>query len=192
MDERPRPDANADERAYILTVDDALLRYKAVGHGRTARALQKYCKRGDLECIKEETEYGQRYRITPESVVRHLEQIEEVSQTKRREQPRPDAPVRLPENQFDEPQNAEPNVREQPRPDATRGQYVTQLEKRLDEKDGEITFLRAEIAVKNEQIKEQTERARETNVLIGGLQRLLGPLLTAPADRESDRISPEQ
>src|SRR5260370_33102618 len=65
--------------------------------------------------------------------------------------------------------------REQRRPDAS--QYLTQLEKRLDEKDGEIVFLRSEIAVKNEQIREQTERARETNVLIAGLQKMLTPLL---------------
>ena len=94
MDEQPRPDANADERAYTLTVEEALLRYEAAGHGRTARALQKYCARGDLDCIKEETEYGQRYRITPASVARHLEQIEQVSQAKGRDQSRPDASVR--------------------------------------------------------------------------------------------------
>src|SRR5260370_1145766 len=97
MDEQPRPDANADERAYTLTVEEALPLYEAAGHGRTARALQKYCARGDLDCIKEETEYSQRYRITSASVARHLEQIQQVSQTKGREQPRPDASVRLPE-----------------------------------------------------------------------------------------------
>ena len=54
------------------------------------------------------------------------------------------------------------------------------------EKDGEIGFLRSEIAVKNEQIKDLTERARETNHLIAGLQKMLTPLLgrahEAPAD----------
>src|SRR5580700_444969 len=99
MDEQPRPDANADERAYTLTVDEALVRYQAAGHGRTARALQKYCARGDLDCIKEDTEYGQRYRITPASVARHLEQIEQVSQAKGRDQSRTDATVRPPEEE---------------------------------------------------------------------------------------------
>jgi hypothetical protein len=55
--------------------------------------------------------------------------------------------------------------------------YVEQLEKRLGEKDGEIAFLRSEVAVKNEQIKDLTERARETNHLIAGLQKMLTPLL---------------
>ena len=41
------------------------------------------------------------------------------------------------------------------------------------EKDDEINFLRSEVAVKNDQIKDLTERARETNHLIAGLQRIL-------------------
>ena len=64
---------------------------------------------------------------------------------------------------------------DQSRPVAT--EYVEQLEKRLGEKDGEIAFLRSEVAVKNDQIKDLTERARETNHLIGGLQKMLTPLL---------------
>ena len=64
MDDQPRPDANADERAYTLTVEEAAAQYEAAGHARTMRAIQKYCARGDLDCIKEETTYGQRYRIT--------------------------------------------------------------------------------------------------------------------------------
>ena len=62
------------------------------------------------------------------------------------------------------------------RPVAT--EYLEQLQKRLTEKDGEIVFLRGEVAVKNDQIKDLTERARETNHLIAGLQKMLSPLLT--------------
>jgi hypothetical protein len=62
--------------------------------------------------------------------------------------------------------------------------YVQQLEKRLDEKDGEIGFLRSEVAVKNDQIKDLTERARETNHLIAGLQRMLSPLLGTSEKRQ--------
>jgi hypothetical protein len=41
----------------------------------------------------------------------------------------------------------------------------------------QIGFLRSEVGVKNEQIKDLTERARETNHLIGRLQTMLSPLL---------------
>jgi hypothetical protein len=51
----------------------------------------------------------------------------------------------------------------------------------------ENKFLRGQIAVKDEQIKEQTARARETNILIDGLQRMLEPLLAAP-ERTRDII----
>jgi hypothetical protein len=57
-------------------------------------------------------------------------------------------------------------------PDLT-GRYIDRLE-------GEVTFLREELTTKNAQIKEMTERSRETNVLIGGLQRLLAPMLRSP------------
>jgi hypothetical protein len=43
------------------------------------------------------------------------------------------------------------------------------------------------VAVKDEQIKEQSERARETNHLIAGLQKMLTPLLGRPAASSSER-----
>jgi hypothetical protein len=43
-----------------------------------------------------------------------------------------------------------------------------------------VEFLRGQIVTKDGQIKELTERSRETNVLIGGLQRMLSPLLGSP------------
>jgi hypothetical protein len=46
--------------------------------------------------------------------------------------------------------------------------------------EGEVEFLRGQITTKDLQIKELSERSRETNVLIGGLQRLLAPLLGSP------------
>ena len=39
------------------------------------------------------------------------------------------------------------------------------------------------MGVKDTQIKEMTERARETNILIGGLQKMLSPLLGTPGER---------
>ena len=61
--------------------------------------------------------------------------------------------------------------------DATMSRYVARLE-------GENEFLRGQITVKDGQIKEMTERARETNVLIAGLQKMLTPLLGRPASSD--------
>ena len=66
---------------------------------------------------------------------------------------------------------------DEPRPVATRPDMS---DKYVDRLEGEVAFLRDEISTKNAQIKELTERSRETNLLVGGLQRLIAPLLGQP------------
>ncbi len=56
----------------------------------------------------------------------------------------------------------------------------------------ENEFLRGQVRTKDEQIKELTERSRETNHLIAGLQKMLTPLLgrrgTSSDPHEDDNI----
>jgi hypothetical protein len=170
MSEQPRPDASIDEHNFFLSVEEASDRYAAAGFPRTIRAIQKYCKRGDLECQKVETTYGERYLITPASLDRHIAMIVERSHANVREQPRPDANARLPEHQDHLHDELAAAGREQPRPDAADTRYIERLE-------GENEFLRKQISTKDDQIKDLTERARETNHLIAGLQKMLTPLL---------------
>ena len=66
--------------------------------------------------------------------------------------------------------------------EAESSRYVVRLE-------GEVEFLRGQITTKDAQIKELTERSRETNVLIGGLQRLLAPLLGSPDPHSPTNIN---
>jgi hypothetical protein len=67
------------------------------------------------------------------------------------------------------------------RPVAADGEMVELLK-------SENAFLRGQVTVKDEQIKDLTERARETNVLIGGLQKMLTPLLgNGPVPHAADR-----
>ncbi len=178
MSEQSRPAAVADEHGYLLSVEEAADRYAAAGHPRTIRAIQKYCRRGDLESQKVETTYGERYLITPASIDRHIAMIIERSQASGREQPRSDAVVRNSEI-GDRPRlEAAGNVREQPRSDAAEFQdrYITHLEK-------ENTFLRGQNTV-------LLERVKETNILTGRLQEMLTPLLGAshrpPKSNERD------
>ena len=67
-------------------------------------------------------------------------------------------------------------------PDPSR--YVVRLE-------SENEFLRGQVVVKDSQIKDLTERARETNHLIGGLQRMLSPLLGNRRDEPTIVKEPE-
>src|SRR6266852_5612717 len=182
MNEQPRPVANGDEQAYTLTVEEAGALYEAAGYGRTMRAIQKYCARGDLDAIREQTTYGERFRITPVSIARHLEQIEQVSQPHRREQPRPDASVRTTEIVGDSDKSDGASVREQPRPDTANDRYVTQLE-------SENVFLRAQNNKKDQQLERRDrqieamiQRDQETNFLIKRLSDGI-PMLAQPDRR---------
>lgn len=170
--EQPRPAAPTDEHGYLLSVEEAADRYAAAGHPRTIRAIQKYCRRGDIESQKVETTYGERYLITPASIDRHIAMIIERSQASGREQPRLDAPGRPTETGQIPPTELTAPVREQPRQDVPefRDRYIVHLEE-------ENTFLREQNTV-------LLERVKETNILTGRLQEMLTPLLAA-SDRSA-------
>src|ERR1700674_3902564 len=70
---------------YTLTIDDAATRYEHAGHPRTIRTLQRYCAKAHLDCLRQETPFGEKYLITPTSVARHLAQIEELASTTSRD-----------------------------------------------------------------------------------------------------------
>ena len=175
-DDQSRQVATTDDSEYSLSVDEAAERYDHAGHPRTIRAIQRYCAKGDLDCRRMETQFGAKYMITPTSVAKHIAYIEEVRPvTNGRDQSRPVATVVAAENLSDLKSNGPATTADKPRlvatgPDESR--YVTRLE-------SEVEFLRGQVVVKDKQIGELTERARETNHLIAGLQKMLTPLLGA-------------
>lgn len=174
MSEQPRPAANTDEHGLLLSVEEAADRYAAAGHPRTIRAIQKYCGRGDLECQKVETTYGERYLISPASVDRHVAMIIERTAASGREQTRPAANVRPLEERPGNSGDSFASGREQTRTDA----YVQRVESEND-------FLRIQIGQKDKTIDALLERDRETNILVGRLQEMLTPLLGRPDDKPS-------
>jgi hypothetical protein len=173
--EQPRTDATSRERSpdhqYTLSIEQTAELYAQAGHPRTARAIQKYCALTKLDCHKVETVTGEKYLVAPYSVDRHIAYINEVrTVANNRDQTRMDASVRTMENK----ESNGAKSTEQPRPDATVRAPDDRYNQRLE---NENEFLRGQIGVKDGQIKELTERARETNVLIAGLQKMLTPLL---------------
>ncbi|MGA8610796.1 MAG: hypothetical protein WB760_03590 [Xanthobacteraceae bacterium] len=178
-DDLSRPVATSDDSDFTLTIDDALERYARAGLPRTPRSIQRYCAKGHLQCRLIETEFGEKYLIAPASVDKHIAYIEEVRSAATspdlsrhaatsRDRSRPVATAVVPEEGPDKPRQEAPTDTDLSRPVATA--YVGRLE-------GENEFLRGQIGVKDEQIKDLTERARETNHLIAGLQKMLTPLL---------------
>jgi hypothetical protein len=174
-DDQPRLVATSPDSEFTLTIEDALERYAKAGLPRTPRSIQRYCAKGHLECRLIETQFGEKYLIAPASVDKHIAYIEEVRPVATgRDVPRQVATTIVSEVSHAEPRQEAATGDDLSRPVAA--QYTQQLEQRLIDKDGEIVFLRGELGVKNEQIKDLTERARETNHLIAGLQKML-PLL---------------
>ena len=185
-DDQPRLVATSSDSEFTLTIDDALALYAEAGLPRTPRSVQRYCAKEHLACRLIETEFGEKYLITRASVEKHIAYIIEVTPATSRDVPRPVATSVAAENKDDTPRQEAATPADMPRPVATSpdlSRYVARLE-------GDIDFLRGQLDVKDSQIKEATERARETNVLIAGLQKMLSPLLTAPGDRRAeDRAS---
>jgi hypothetical protein len=192
-----RPVATTPDTEFTFSVDEALQRYVDAGLPRTPRSIQRYCALGHLESRRVDTQFGEKWLVTPASVDRHIAYIKEVTPATSHDVSRPDTTGRdngetvLSENSA---VTATPDDARQPstgndlsRPvaaPADTGRYVSRLE-------GENEFLRGQIAVKDVQIKDLTERARETNHLIAGLQRMLSPLLSS-AERKEDRNREER
>jgi len=204
-DDLSRQGATTPDSEYTLTIDEALQRYDHAGHPRTARSVQRYCALGHLECRRMETPFGEKYLISPASVAKHIAYIEEVRPTATgHDMSRQIGTEISKENYDDRPRQEATSSRDMSRLDATQ-----EIDRSLDEPEREAPatsldtprrvatdinlseryiarleseneFLREEARTKNAQIKELTERSRETNVLIGGLQRLLAPMLGSP------------
>jgi len=188
MDDQPRPVATSLDTDYSLSIDEALALYSRAGLPRTPRTIQRYCAKAHLDCRRIETSYGEKYLITPASVAKHIAYIEEVRQaTAGRDEPRPVA-TSLPQNVMppEEPRPA-PTGRDESRQVAANDDAISRYVTRLE---GENEFLRGEIVVKNDQIKDLTERARETNHLIAGLQKMLTPLLGRPGSSRAEESPP--
>lgn len=205
IEDLSRQDATSPDSEYTLTIDEALERYDHAGHSRTARSVQRYCAKGHLDCRRIETPFGEKYLISPASVAKHIAYIEEVRPTATGR----DTPRLVATSVAHEPSHEEPRQSASTSPDLSRQDAASSVSENKDDSEhrppsighdmprlvatspdlseryigrleGEVTFLREEISTKNAQIKELTERSRETNLLIGGLQRLLAPLLGSP------------
>jgi hypothetical protein len=178
-----RPVATDDDK-HTLTIEKVADLYSDAGHARTIRTLQRYCVGGHLDCLKAPTKLGDMYLVTPESVSRHIAELNEISATTlvatNRGEPRPTATTDAEPLKHDEPRIAPATINDTSRPTATNSDADARYVLRLEE---ENKFLREEVSVKNTQIGALLERDKETNTLIHRLQAMLAPLLVAPSDK---------
>ena len=180
-DDLSRPVATTPDSDFTLTIDDALERYARAGLPRTPRSIQRYCAKGHLDCRRIETSFGEKYLISPASADKHIAYIEEVRPVATsRDAPRQVATSVTKEKKEEEPRQGAPTSGDQPRPVATGRDNDVRYVARLEDDN---QFLRGQLAVKDKTIDALLERDRESNILVGQLQQLLAPLLSAP-DRE--------
>jgi hypothetical protein len=174
--------ATSSDSDFTLTIENALALYAEAGIPRTPRSIQRYCAKEHLSSRRIETEFGEKYLITRASVEKHIAYIKEVTPATTRDVPRPVATTVAAENNDDLPRQDPTTATDQSRPVATSPDLSRFVERLESEND----FLRSQVVVKDGQIKEMTERARETNVLIAGLQKMLTPLLGNPKERRDE------
>lgn len=220
MDDQPRPVATSLDTDFTLTIDEALERYARAGLPRTPRSVQRYAAKGHIDARLIETPFGEKYLITPASIDKHIAYVQEINEATSRDMSRQvgidnssfsshdksrhvaatghDTPRHVATSGDTPPENPGIDERQaatiaatgddKPRQVATTTgdeRYVARLE-------SEVDFLRGQVATKDEQIKELTERSRETNVLIGGLQRLFAPMLGSPDPHQASHQFPQQ
>ncbi len=156
---------------------------------RSVRSITRYCKSQRLDATIVDGPTGPEWRISEPSVVRAIDELKRafsLSDTAGHGEPRPDMAELQPsdKNKVSESDTSR-TLADSDRQDREVSGYVSQLEKRIEEKDDVITLLKGQLVAKDEQITRHSERERETNLLIRGLQNLvlrLQPGRTPDAD----------
>jgi hypothetical protein len=176
-DRHSPPLADIDRKLYSLDVHQVQLLFDGAKLPRSIRSISRYCKTQRLDAVMVDGPTGPEWRVSEASVLRAIDELKRVvamSDIASHGEPEP-AMAEL-KNKDD---SGSSELRHGRTQSDTGGQgsaaasYVDQLEKRIEEKDGEITFLRTELAQRNEEIVRRNERERETNLLIRGLQNLV-------------------
>jgi hypothetical protein len=173
---------------YTLSLDEVATRYVSAGHARTIRTLQRYCASGHLDAQKVATTLGDKYLVTPESVARHIAQIEELAALDNvatsRDKPRHGATTVAQENrtplELTYTATGSDEQRQSTTGDSDTPLYVERLEREVEHLNEDKEFMREQMKTKDVQIAALLERDRETNILVGSLQQMLAPLLGAP------------
>lgn len=176
-----RQAATSDDNKYSLSIEDALARYEAAEIPRTRRSIQRYCAKGDLDAHRIETPFGEKFLVSPASVDRHIAYIREVRLAAASRDLSRQVATEVSQ------ETADHNGEQRPATGDDKQLLADDVSRPVAADTGivellksENQFLRGQITVKDEQIKDLTERARETNHLIGGLQKMLTPLLGGP------------
>lgn len=185
------PQLDTVEVRHTLTIHDVERELVAAGVPRSHRQVVRYCEIGMLDAVKVPGPTGPQWFVAPSSLPNAIGDLRQwQAQRAGRGLPQPamarsDAPGNASIGANDAAGHGRPLpamsvattfTKSSETEPATAG-YVSQLEKRIDEKDDVILLLKGQLISKDEQIKELSTRYRETHTLLGAMQRMLAPLL---------------
>ena len=188
-----RPDAPLDRSEPRVTVDEAVVLYQLADVARPKRRIQKYCARGDLDCLKVENAFGEQYMITRSSIDVHISHLQQAQAAALgRAEARPAAPEGAADlRPVSEPSNVTPPAdapapeRAEARPEASQGSAPDDFQGRyLSHLEKENVFLREQNTV-------LLERVKETNIITAKLQSMLSPFLGLGTRRSSADVRRE-
>ena len=174
-----------DRARHTFTVKQVWQQLFDAGVPRSERRIKYFCQNGSLDAGYLPSPTGDQWYINPVSVPGLIGELKQFDEQKQRRHQHAAAGTNSPEKSLNNNSDAagssmlEPAATELKNKDggglmqhAAAG-YVSQLEKRIEEKDDVITLLKGQLVAKDEQITRHSERERETNLLIRGLQNLV-------------------
>jgi hypothetical protein len=177
-----------DRARHTITVKEVWQLLFDAGVPRSERRIKYFCQNGTLDAGYLPSPTGDQWYVNPSSVpglISELKQFEEQQRSRKQHaaaaSDSPEKPLNtnsdaagssMRQPAATDLQNKDPKPAEGMMQHAVAG-YVSQLEKRIEEKDMVIGMLRDQLTVKDQQISRHSERERETNLLIRGLQNLV-------------------
>ena len=147
---------SADNEQYTVSVSEAAELFTAAGLPRTERAIQRFCKRGDLLSAFVDTPFGSKYLIRRSSIERLIQQKLQAQNFSAdgdgRDLSRPDATVR--DKSRQEPEPTPSNDAPRPAEIGNADKPVSQIESR-DTGERQAATLDPELAGRVKKLEEE-------------------------------------
>ena len=193
-----RPLQDDDQLRHTLTVHQVSENLAAAGVPRSERQIKRYCESGFLDAKKVPGPTGDQWFVAPVALPKLIGDLQQWQlQRPGHSQTRPAVTENVtPEKSLNantdtpglgRPQQATTELENKADRDsgkAVASGYVTQLEKRIDEKDDVIGLLKGQLVAKDQQITDLStrfgnlsDRFADTQKLLGAMQRMFAPLL---------------
>jgi hypothetical protein len=181
------PHLDTGEVRHTLSVHDVGALLVTAGVPRSHRQIIRYCETGMLDAVKVPGPTGAQWFVSPSSVPKAIGdlkqwEVQRAGQSATKQDVSDHVLVEKDRNNnSDAASHGAPEPAMSDKETSQTGSvtepvvagYVQQLQKRIEEKDDVITLLKGQLVAKDEQITRHSERERETNLLIRGLQNLV-------------------